>query len=307
MASSSSFFQRFFSSRSTEPDTGPQPVPLPELILTARGLARQLRSGPHGNRRAGDGHEFWQFRPHQPTEPASLIDWKQSARSPEPDLLWVREREQHTPRPLFIWVDPSASMRWRSTNSLPSKYGAALGDALALGQAAMLGGEDVAIPGSRTRFSGHQALPRLAHALTQLATHDGVNKDAVLPHFAGLPPHATLLLVSDFLWPEDIMQHCLAHLATHPGPIALLAVLDPQERHLPFSGSVQFNSCEAEPDLTLPATESLHEAYQTRLTAHFRQLEKAGRGQKPFFRFHITNQSALPVLADCHNFLRGRA
>lgn len=304
---SSSFFQRFFNSRSKEPDTGPQPIPLPELVLAARGLARQLRSGPHGNRRAGDGHEFWQFRPHQPTEPASLIDWKQSARSPEPDLLWVREREQHTPRPLFIWVDPSASMRWRSTTALPSKYGAALEDALALGQAAMLGGEDVGIPGSRTRFSGHQALPRLAHALTQLPTQDGTGTDAVLPGFASIPPRASLLLVSDFLWPEESIQRCLAHLATHPGPIALLAVLDPQEQHLPFSGSVQFSSCEAEPDVTLPAMESLHNAYQLRLTEHFRQLEKVGRGQRPFFRFHITDQPALPVLAGCHNFLRERA
>ncbi|MCX5616699.1 DUF58 domain-containing protein [Bombella sp. TMW 2.2559] len=299
MARLPSFLQRLFSPR-REHGATPRPVPLPELILSARGLARQLRSGPHGNRRAGDGHEFWQFRPHQPTEPASLIDWKQSARSPEPDLLWVREQEQNTPRSLFIWVDPSASMRWQSSESLPSKYDTALSDALALGQAALLGGETVGLPGSRLRFSGHQALPRLAHALTRLPP------DTTLPSFAGVPPHAALLLVSDFLWDDGIMQHYLARLTTHPGRTALLAVLDPQEHHLPFSGSVQFTSCENEPDLTLPATESLHAAYQARLTAHFSQLRTAGRGQKPFFRFHVTDQPALPVLADCHHFLRGR-
>lgn len=300
MARSPSFFQRLFTSRK-EHDASPQLASLPELVLSARGLARQLRSGPHGNRRAGDGHEFWQFRPHQPTEPASLIDWKQSARSPEPELLWVREQEQHTPRSLFIWVDPSASMRWRSSDSLPSKYRTALSDALALGQAALLGGETIGLPGSRTRFSGHQALPKLAHALMQLPS------ETTLPNFAGIPPHTTLLLVSDFLWNDSVMQHCLARLTTHPGRTALLAVLDPQERHLPFSGSVQFTSCENEPDLTLPATESLHDAYQARLTAHFDQLRTAGPSLKPFFRFHVTNQPALPVLADCHHFLRGRA
>lgn len=306
MASSPSFLRRLFGSRK-EHGTPPHHVSLPELVLSARGLARQLRSGPHGNRRAGDGHEFWQFRPHQPTEPASLIDWKQSARSPEPDLLWVREQEQHTPRPLFIWVDPSASMRWRSAASLPTKHEAALGDALALGQAALLGGEDVGIPGSRPRFSGHQALPRLAHTLMQLPTRNGTGQDAVLPGLAGMPPHAALLVVSDFLWDESMVQHFLARLATHPGRTALLAVLDPQEHHLPFSGSVQFTSCEAEPDLTLPATESLHDAYQTRLTDHFRQFERAGRGKTPFFRFHVTDQPALPVLAACHHFLRGHS
>lgn len=300
MARSPSFFQRLFGSRK-ERSAPPQPAPLPELVLSARGLARQLRSGPHGNRRAGDGHEFWQFRPHQPTEPASLIDWKQSARSPEPDLLWVREQEQHTPRSLFIWVDPSASMRWRSSEALSSKYDTALSDALALGQAALMGGENIGIPGARSRFSGHQALPRLAHALMQLPS------EAALPSFAGVPPHAALLLVSDFLWNDSMMQHALARLTTHPGRTALLAVLDPQERHLPFSGSVQFTSCENEPDLTLPATESLHDAYQARLTEHFSRLRTAGRGQKPFFRFHVTDQPALPVLADCHHFLRGRA
>lgn len=306
MASSPSFFQRFFGTRKGR-DAAPQPVSLPELVLSARGLAKQLRNGLHGNRRAGDGHEFWQFRPHQPTEPASLIDWKQSARSPEPNLLWVREREQHAPRPLFIWVDPSASMRWRSANSLPSKHDTALADALALGQAALLGGEDVGIPGFRSRFSGHQALPRLAHALMQLPPRDDTGRDAVLPSLTAVPPHAALLLVSDFLWKEATMQHCLAPLATHPGRIALLAVLDPQEHRLPFSGSVQFTSCEAEPDLTLPATENLHEAYQARLTEHFSQLEKIGKGQAPFFRLHVTDHPALPVLADCHTFLRGRA
>lgn len=302
----SSFFQRLFKPAQAQ-DAPAQPPALPELIIAAQALAQSLRSGPHGNRRAGDGHEFWQFRPHQPNEPASLIDWKQSARSPSPDLLWVREQEQHAPRPLFLWVDSSASMRWQSTKTLPSKYNTALTDALALGQAALLGGEDVGILGLKSRFNGRQALPRLAHNLINHAPHNPADTMQTFPSFAGLPPHAPLLLVSDFLWDNAMMDQCLTALATHPGPTALLAILDPQEERIPFHGSIRFTSCEAEPNLTLPATESLHDAYQTRLRAHFAQLQQGFGGARSFFRFHITSQPALPVLAGCHHFLRGRA
>lgn len=297
MAKTPHFFQRFFKPKPTQKRAGFQES-LAELTLAAGALAAQLRHGQHNNHRAGDGLDFWQFRPHQPLEPAATIDWKQSARSPQDDQLWVREREQKVPRSLYLWVDSSPSMHWRSQESLPTKYEAALTSALALGQAALLGGEQVGVIGSKHRYTGRHSLPRLAYALTQTTS--------TLPDFTAIPPRAALLLVSDFLWDDTAMSTCLAQLALHPGRIALLATLDPQEHDLPFTGHTRFTSCEAEPDLTLPATESLHTAYRTHLTEHFAKLTHSAHRTAPFFKLYATHHDTRPMLTACHHYLEGR-
>ena len=63
---------------------------LPALMLSAERLAASLTAGAHGQRRAGTGEDFWQYRPATQGDTARSIDWRRSARS---DGQFVRDRE----------------------------------------------------------------------------------------------------------------------------------------------------------------------------------------------------------------------
>ena len=48
---------------------------MPALLAEAEYLAATLMLGEHGRRRAGQGDEFWQYRPAQNGDAARSIDW----------------------------------------------------------------------------------------------------------------------------------------------------------------------------------------------------------------------------------------
>ena len=140
---------------------------LPGLMVEADRVASMVSQGVHGRRRTGVGETFWQYRPYQQGEPATAIDWRQSARSRH---LFVREQEWEAAQSVYLWVDQSASMRFRSAAGLPFKRDRAV--LLALAAAALLvrGGEQVAFleAGARPR-GGRFALSRMAEDMLAAA------------------------------------------------------------------------------------------------------------------------------------------
>lgn len=281
---------------------------LPQLILAAGKLAQLLKSGHHKSRRSGNGEDFWQFRPHMPHEPASHIDWKQSARSPDATTLWVREREQRTSRQLLLWVDPSASMLWQSDKHYPIKKDAALTALLALGQAALQAGESVGVLGSRRCYNGPQNVPRLAYDLTHISSS--------IPNLTHAPPHAHVILASDFLWPDHNLDVFFTQAQHRQGITALLGIFDPQEYHLSsYTGRLRFTSNEDTRSLTLPAVETLQNDYQDHIQHHIARLSRrektitsshTTRHPSAHFMLHLTNQSMWPALLALHNMLGGK-
>jgi len=270
---------------------------LPELMVQADRIARSLAAGAHGRRMAGSGEDFWQYRAAQPGEPASHIDWRQSARS---DQLWVREREAESPQHVSLWCDPSASMHWRSSPHLPTKRERALVCALALGSALLRGHERVGLiaghePGHG--FSGQAAFPRLAHALEAAPSPE----DWPEPELIRI--HGQVILVSDFLWPDDQIERVLQSIAARPARAHLLCVLDPAETTLPFGGRIRFTSLENEAPLTLPAVETLRDDYSTQLAAHLDRLRNACTRHRADFALHVTDHNPLPTLLALHNRL----
>ena len=63
---------------------------LPPLLVEAERLTSGVWLGVHGRRKAGMGETFWQFRRYRVEDPATSVDWRQSAKSQH---LFVRERE----------------------------------------------------------------------------------------------------------------------------------------------------------------------------------------------------------------------
>src|SRR4029078_10895691 len=84
---------------------------LPPLLVAADRIAATVAQGVHGRRRVGQGETFWQFRQYQPGDPASRIDWRESAKS---QRLYVRETEWEAAQSVWLWRDASSSMDYTS-------------------------------------------------------------------------------------------------------------------------------------------------------------------------------------------------
>ncbi|GAJ29950.1 DUF58 domain-containing protein [Acidomonas methanolica] len=272
---------------------------LPPLVIEAERIARQIRMGVHGQRRAGTGEDFWQYRPAEPHEPAARIDWRQSARG---DTYWVREREAEAAQQILFWRDPSASMDWRSSAALPTKRDRATLCTLALAAAALQGGERAGLltgPEAGRHFGGVHAFPRLAESL--MTQQD----DAPAPQATLMRPWGHAVLVSDFLWPPEQMESVLRGFAARPARLELLCVLDPAELALPYSGRVRFEGLEETAALTLSAVEDLAPAYDAAMRAHLDALRIIAGRHRAALTLHHTDQPPLPALLALHARLTG--
>ncbi len=264
---------------------------LPPLLVAAERVAATVAQGVHGRRRVGQGETFWQFRQYEPGDPATRIDWRESAKS---QRLYVRETEWEAAQSVYLWRDGSASMDYASTRSLPTKRLRA--DILTLALAVLLvrGGERVALLGSGLAAShGRAVLERLALLVARDAPGES------LPAFETLPRHALVVLIGDLLSPLAEVQALVARHAAAGLKGYLLQVLDPAEETLPFAGRVRFEGLEREAPLLVARVETVREAYAERLARHREGLAAIARGAQWRFAIHRTDrppQTALLAL-----------
>lgn len=269
---------------------------LPPLLVAAERVAATVAGGIHGRRRTGPGESFWQYRPTQPGDPATAIDWRQSARS---DRLFTRETEWSAAQTVWLWRDPSASMDWRSSRELPTKRDRAELLALALAALLLRGGERVALlSGALGPTSGGGALTRLAIAMDGEAAPPGP-----LPAAAGLPRHAETVLLSDFLSPLRDIDAAVRAVAAAGAVGHLVQVLDPAEESLPFQGRVRFAGLEGEGETLVRRTEDVRGAYAARLAAHRDGLAAIARAAGWTFAVHHTDQPPQAALLALHSRL----
>lgn len=262
---------------------------LPALLVAAERVAATVAAGTHGRRRTGPGETFWQYRSHQPGDPATAIDWRQSARG---QRLYVRETEWAAAQTVWLWGDGSASMRWRSGPDLPAKHARALVLALALAVLLLKAGERVGVLGPSP--------PRAGLSLARIAESLSVAEGTHLPPAAGVPHHGEAVLVSDFLMPlaavdERVRALSAAGIAGH-----LVQVLDPAEETLPFAGRVRFAGLEGEGETLVRRAEDLREAYAGRLAAHREGLGAIARAAGWTFSTHHTDQPPEAALLALH-------
>jgi uncharacterized protein (DUF58 family) len=261
---------------------------LPPLLLAAERVAATVAGGIHGRRRAGAGETFWQFRHAQPGDPATAIDWRQSARA---QGWFVRETEWSAAQVIGLWRDGSASMAWRSAPALPTKRERAEVLVLALAALLLKAGEKVALlSGALPPTTGGHALRRLAETL--------LAEDTALPPAGRLPRHAERVLISDFLHPLPEIEAALRALAADGGGGHLIQVLDPAEETLPYHGRIRFSGCEDEGDMLVRRTEDVRAAYARHLAAHRDGLAGLARTLGWSFTVHHTDQPPqVPLLA----------
>lgn len=268
---------------------------LPSLVLEAERIAATVAAGLHGLKRSGPGETFWQYRPALPGEPVTRIDWRQSARS---HRAYVRETEAEHAQTVYLWCDLSPSMRWSSLpSSLPLKRDRAI--LLLLATASLLERS-----GERVRLlspAGHVDLPpgsgrlasRIALAMTVLAERTDLSG---LPTAVALPPHAQLIIASDLLAPDTDITALFRTLTGNGLRSHIIHIVDPAEQELPYSGRVRFEGTEHEPDVILPAVETLQNDYGKLFATRQASLRDLAERGRHTFQPHRTDASPTTAL-----------
>ncbi|TDE37532.1 DUF58 domain-containing protein [Antarcticimicrobium sediminis] len=271
---------------------------LPPLLARAEHLAGTVLLGEHGRRRAGQGDDFWQYRPAQPGDSRRMIDHRRSARG---DQQFVREREWQIAQSVMLWVDQGASMRFASGDTLPSKADRARLLALALSILLIQGGERVGLTGSALppRRGRDQIL-----RLTEAFSHDDPT-DYAPPEHRAMIPHARAVFLSDFLGDLGEVERALTKAADRGVRGVLLQVLDPAEESFPFQGRTIFESVGGTLRHETLKAGDLRDRYKARLAARRDRLAALCRVTGWRLSQHHTGDSAQSALLWLYRALDG--
>lgn len=272
---------------------------VPALLVEARRVSHTVTHGIHGRRRAGPGETFWQFRHFEDSDTASSIDWRRSAGS---DHLYVREREWEAAHTAWMWVDLSASMRFRSHLSGIDKMDRAIVLALAIGELLVRGGERISLLGERPR-TGRAATRKLAESLARRMGDEQTT--ASLPPPAVLGRFSECILFSDFLEPLESLAPRVEQLAVQGVRGHLVQILDPAEETFPYSGRTEFLGSEGDEMMIAGRAESLRERYHARLVAHREALTETLKRLQWSLLLHHTDRPAEEALLALHARLAG--
>lgn len=273
---------------------------LPALQIEAKRIAQTVVFGVHGRRRAGPGDSFWQFRQYESSDTRNLIDWRRSANS---DRLFVRQREWEAAHTVWIWVDLTASMAFRSHIAPVTKRERALVLAFATAELLVRGGERVGLIGLMPPTVRRDASERMAEAL--IADANAHTPTAHQLVTATVARRADCVLFGDFLDPIETMAPGFRHLASQGVRGHLVQILDPAEETLAYNGRVEFRDPEGGGAWLAARAERLRERYTGRLAEHRAALdEELGRLQWTRLMHH-TDRSAGEALLALHMRLSG--
>ena len=272
---------------------------LPPLLAEAELLAATVMMGEHGRKRAGQGDEFWQYRPVNAGDSARLIDWRRSARG---DAHFVREREWQSAQSVTLWVDPARSMAFAGEAKRAPKSDRARLLALATALLLLRAGERVGLAGDATPpRPGRSQIVRLAAVLagTQEAGDYGT------PTASGMVSHGRALFLSDFLGDLGGLEAALTAAADRGVRGALVQVLDPAEEEFPFSGRTVFESMGGGVRHETQQAGDLRARYLARLAERKDRLATLARAVGWHVTTHHTGQPAQSALLWIYSALQG--
>lgn len=270
---------------------------LPHLLADAELLASTIMMGEHGRRRAGQGDEFWQYRPAHPGDSARLIDWRRSARS---DTTFVREREWQAAQSVTLWVDPARSMNYTGDASRAPKGDRARLLALAVAVLLLRAGERVGLSGQGTPpRSGRGQLLRLARGLVE------DDSDYGTPDATGIASHGRAVFLSDFMGDLSGIESALAQASDRGARGVLMQVLDPSEEDFPFDGRTIFESMGGTLRHETLRAGDLRARYLARLEERKDRLALLARAVGWHYHCHHTGHGAQPALLWLFRALEG--
>jgi uncharacterized protein (DUF58 family) len=268
---------------------------LPDLLIEARRVAATIIAGWHGRRAAGRGETFWQFRPFVSGDAAAGIDWRRSARD---DHFYVREREWEAAHTVWLSLDLSRSMVFRSRLAPVSKRDRGMVLLLALADLLAAAGERVGLLGEGDPLLARDAAERIARLLAR-ATRTA-------PETRLLRRFSDVVLIGDFLDPLAEIEAMLDRIVRTGARAHLVQVFDPIEETFPFSGRTEFHDPETGLRHVVGRAEQYREGYHARLAALRERLSLLCRRLDWTFLIHRTDRPASEPLLALHARLADR-
>ncbi|HEY0292642.1 MAG TPA: DUF58 domain-containing protein [Hansschlegelia sp.] len=266
---------------------------LPRLLVAARRASSTVAHGLHGRRRSGVGENFWQFRRFSQGDPVGRIDWRRSARD---DHVYIREQEWEAAHTIWIWIDRSRSMAFRSSLASVPKIERAVVLGLALADLLVRGGERVGLLGVTRPTASRLAIERLGQALV----FAGEDASELPPAEAPIARLAEAVLIGDLLAPEDEIAASVARLAARGGRGHMIMIADPAEETFPFSGRTEFVDPDSSRRLVAGRAEDWRAGYAERLARHRAALGQIARRHGWSFTIHRTDRPASEPLLALH-------
>lgn len=262
----------------------------PALLARAQQMAATMSIGAHGRRRAGQGEEFWQYRPAADGDPAHTIDWRRSAQS---DQQFVRQMEWQSAQSVNFWIDPGAAMDFASLDGADTKAERAQTLGLALAILLSKGGERVGLmQNPEPPKQGEVQIGRMALSLA-MATNA---PDYAVPPNKLLPTGSQAVFLSDFLGDWDAMLVALSKAADQNVRGCLVQILDPQELSFPFKGRTIFQSMQGSVKFETLRANALRDEYLDKLARRSDSLRALARETGWQYHRHVTDTPAQSAL-----------
>lgn len=271
---------------------------IPDLLVEAKRVANTVFSGWHGRRKRGIGENFWQFRPYVPGETMSRIDWRRSAR--DETSIYVQDKEWQAAHAVWIWVDESASMLFKSNVATVAKQSRALVLAFAMAELLARSGERVGWLGLTKPILSRNAAEKLAEALIL------ADPQTEFPKRTDLGPHSDIIIFSDFLDTIEENRRHLQDLFRQKARGHVVQIIDPVEEVFPYTGRVEFVDPETGHKFTAGNAATLRDAYSRETAARTAAMQETVRGLGWSYTRHHTDRLASEALAALHVHLSER-
>lgn len=263
---------------------------LPALLADAQHLAATVLLGEHGRKRAGQGDNFWQYRPAQPGDSLRQIDWRQSGRT---DGHFVRETEWQAAQSVMLWVDDAQSMTYSGHKDRPSKLRRAQTLAMAVAILASRAGERTGLMHlPEPPRSGKAQLLNMARALMD----PDEAEDYGAPKPRVLPSGSRAVFFSDFMGDVSKTEAALSAAADRGVKGAIVHLLDPTEESFPFDGRTVFQSMSGAVEFETLKAKTLRDAYLERLANRKAALQMLCKRTGWRYLCHHTDGPAEPAL-----------
>jgi uncharacterized protein (DUF58 family) len=275
---------------------------LPDLTLQARYMVEGFLSGQHRSPQKGSSVEFAEYRAYQPGDDLRRVDWRLYGRT---DRLHVKQYEEETQLRVFLLLDTSASMDFRSPQAKFRKIEfarillAALGllaqrqrDAVGLALAGASLADFMRARSSPAHWRGFVARLEavIPGGITSLA--DSLESLAEL-----VPPRSLVVIASDFYEEIPRLAAALQRLRYDHHDLIGLHVLDPWEIDFDLDERGQFVDAETGARIKMDAA-AVRKGYLERFGKFCAELDETFRslgGESMRLR---TDQSPMEVLAE---------
>lgn len=267
------------------------------LQLIAKVVVTGFVMGLHRSPQTGVSIDFTEYRPYSPGDDPRGIDWNVFARS---DRHYLKKYRGETNTEVYLIVDASASMGFRSHNGHPSglskfEYGSFLAASLAhfaINQrdSAGLVLFDTEIRESIPARSRRGQLLRILHALDHAKPGKGTNLAVALHNVRQfLHRRCMVILISDFYETPDKVTDAIRELQFGGNDLIVFHLLDPSELKFSLPSAALLEDSETGEVMEI-IPEAVAAQYQRLLEEHITALGQHCRSSRIDYQLLSTGQ-----------------